>query len=470
MSGLGLSFYGFFGVGEESAAAYGTPVASSAWLPIISESLQMTEGFHLTNAINSTSFRKVSVPGRRIVTGGVNMEVDGTNIGLPFKWANRNQTDVAFGTYAPAPSSFTATPTSGGSLTAGAYRYRVMHAYNLTAASTRFQFLGAASSEQTGTTASSNLTNALAWTNATPPTGYTLAGTAIFRTAIGGSSGTEKFLDSVNTSTNSYNDDGSVTLSTMPIPTATPTQHQSTGSSSPTAACKSFTTEIFRDATSSVQYSGCKVSQLSLTIPNNGVVTATMNLHAQNGIKLASPSSQSFTLTKQMMGFNTVTYLQQKATIDTVVVNLEHFACSLNNNLDPRYSLNGSRFCRRLSERRRVINGNFTYAFEDFSIFDQLNADTDFSIRVLTIGPPVDYTSTTPFSQTINGVTTTMWPFMMEVDLPAISMTTEKANLNTDNQIMGDCPFEAWFPDAGSKSYDCQFSVWNLASSYPDVS
>lgn len=84
------------------------------------------------------------------------------------------------------------TPSAGGALTAGAYRY-VISAINAAGETTQ-------SNELTGTTAAGNLTNALVWVAVPGATGY-----RIYRTAAGGGTGTELFLAAVGAVT-TYND------------------------------------------------------------------------------------------------------------------------------------------------------------------------------------------------------------------------------------------------------------------------
>lgn len=85
------------------------------------------------------------------------------------------------------------TPTAGGALTAGAYRYYVT-AVNANGETT-------VSNEVTGTTSAGNLTNVVTWGAVTGATSY-----RVYRTAAGGASGTELFLATVTAPTVTYND------------------------------------------------------------------------------------------------------------------------------------------------------------------------------------------------------------------------------------------------------------------------
>ena len=92
-----------------------------------------------------------------------------------------------------APTLSSVTPTAGGALTAGTYRY-VVTAINANGETN-------VSNEVTATTAAGNLTLALTWTAVTGATGY-----KVYRTAAGGGVGTELFLASVTAPTVTYND------------------------------------------------------------------------------------------------------------------------------------------------------------------------------------------------------------------------------------------------------------------------
>jgi hypothetical protein len=93
----------------------------------------------------------------------------------------------------PPPVIATVTPTAGGALTAGAYRY-VVTAVNATGETT-------VSNEVTGTTAAGNLTNVVTWGAVTGATSY-----KVYRSAAGGGTGTELFLATVTAPTVTYND------------------------------------------------------------------------------------------------------------------------------------------------------------------------------------------------------------------------------------------------------------------------
>jgi len=99
---------------------------------------------------------------------------------------------VALEQLAP-PTLTSVTPTTGGALTAGAYRYAVT-AVNASGETT-------ISNEVVGTTSAGNLTNAVLWTAVTGATAY-----RVYRSAAGGGAGTELFLAQVTAPTVTYND------------------------------------------------------------------------------------------------------------------------------------------------------------------------------------------------------------------------------------------------------------------------
>lgn len=91
------------------------------------------------------------------------------------------------------PVATSATPTTGGALTAGTYKYYIT-AVNANGETT-------VSNELTGTTAGGNLTLAVLWAAVTGAVSY-----RIYRTAAGGATGTELFLATVTAPTVTYND------------------------------------------------------------------------------------------------------------------------------------------------------------------------------------------------------------------------------------------------------------------------
>ena len=92
----------------------------------------------------------------------------------------------------PAPVATSATPTAGGALTAGVYKYYI----------TAINALGETtiSNELTGTTAAGNLTITLVWAAVAGATGY-----KIYRTAAAGATGTELLLTTLGVVT-TFND------------------------------------------------------------------------------------------------------------------------------------------------------------------------------------------------------------------------------------------------------------------------
>lgn len=91
------------------------------------------------------------------------------------------------------PVAVSATPTAGGALTAGTYKYYIT-ATNANGETT-------VSNEITGTTSAGNLTLALTWNAVATAVAY-----RIYRTAAGGATGTELFLAQVTAPTVTYND------------------------------------------------------------------------------------------------------------------------------------------------------------------------------------------------------------------------------------------------------------------------
>ena len=482
MANFGLSYLGNVQMAEESAAAaYATAITANAGLhvtvPILSESFQVQEGFVLTGGINGSPYRKVSQPGRRIVQGGIQLEPDGSAIGLLFKWANRCASSDVASTFFPAPVLVsTVASATAGVVPASAYLYKICNVYKQT--SSGRCYLSNPSNEVGLTPADALHKVDVTYTDGTPPTGYTLVGAFLFRTAAAGSTGTEKLTTNsvVGAAAVIHDNDLDVALTATQVIPAAITQHLFTGGTATLGTGtfpqqKSFTTECNVNTggtITSLQYKGCKVNTLSMTIPGNGPVTMSMEMHAQDVAQI-NATVPVFTLIRPFMGFDCTVYLQLKNTTDTVEAKLEHFQFSLSNNLNPRYSLNGSRTCRALRELRRKVNGSFSISLEDMNQYTNVVNDNDMSIRVNGVGPSIDQLTANPFNQTLNANIVRAQPFQFEVDLPAISYTTAQANLNGENQIMQNVPFEAWFPDIGSKAYDMQLSVWNTAATYTDV-
>jgi hypothetical protein len=110
---------------------------------------------------------------------------------MPYGIGAGGYAGIAFETLTPVVA-LAATPTAGGALTAGVYKYYIT-ALNASGETS-------ISNELTGTTSAGNLTNVITWTAVTGATGY-----KIYRTAAAGATGTELLLATVGLVT-TYND------------------------------------------------------------------------------------------------------------------------------------------------------------------------------------------------------------------------------------------------------------------------
>ncbi|MHB2021218.1 MAG: phage tail tube protein [Candidatus Xenobia bacterium] len=456
-----LGFRGLVGFAEESAsAAYATAVAAAKYVPFLSENFTSDENFVIPDSIVDAPYVLVGAPGRHVVKPAqIDLHPDSDTIGWAAKWANRNMADTA---WPPAPTIPSATAATGGSLAAGTYKYYVAHVYQLTGTSN--YWLGNLSAEFSGTTASGNLTLTLAWTNATAPSGYSIFGTAIFRTASGGLTGTEKFTHFVSGSASTYSDAGDVNGTVAP-PASTITKHTNNQSNNDQ---KTFTVEVGMDGWSK-QIAGCKIGDLSIDVPSNGPVKFQMGgIVGQQLSQIAStsPTYAQAALLSPLLGHNSIVYYESYGTADTYVPRAASFSGKFNNNLEPIESIDGSRFIRALRNGPRTGNGSLTMQLDDDTQFNQVLADTEMGARIVSYaGVGLDGGA---FSLTMGGQTVKAWPGMLEVVTPNFYITSNDAKLPNKKQLIITLPFSRLIYDPTTSS-DWQINVVNTTSTYANV-
>ncbi|MHB2015314.1 MAG: phage tail tube protein [Candidatus Xenobia bacterium] len=456
-----LGYKGLVGLAEESASAtYATASAAAKYVPFMSESLMSDEGFVFPDSIVDAPYTLVGAAGRHTVKPGtIDLHPDADTIGWGCKWSNRNMSDAA---WPPAPTAPSATAAAGGSLAAGTYKLYVAHVYQLTGTSN--YWLGNLSAEFSVTTSSGNLTGSYSWTNATPPAGYSLYGTAIFRTAVGGLTGTEKFTHFVSGSANTYSDAGDANGTVAP-PSSTITKHTNNQSNNDQ---KTFTVEVGMDSFSK-QISGCKIGELSVDVPANGPVKFQLGgIVGQQLSKIVStsPTYASPALLSPLLGHNSVAYYESYGTADTLVPRAAHLSVKFANNLEPIENINGSRFISALRNGPRHGSGSLTMQMNDSTDFDLVMADTEMGARIVTYtGVGLDGGT---FALTMGGQKVTAWPGMLELVLPNFYIGGTEAKVANKKQLTIALPFARLLYDATTAS-DWQVNVVNTTSTYANV-
>jgi hypothetical protein len=451
MGNTGLAYRGHLGIGLEDT--FGTRIDPDAYINILQESIKYTLERHVPGDIISSPFRKIEVAGNIVVAGGFSFEANGVNLGWPLKAGFTSLTSAANTNIAGTP---TATPAAGGTLADGAYKYKVSPIFAHTASG--LNFLGELSTEFEGTAAAPNSTLTIAWAaNPTPASGFTYAGTAVFRTAVGGGADTQKYLDAVIGAGLSYSDTGGTALSTMSPPSAV-YSHTCINND---GDLSSFTIEACPDLANSRWALGMTCSSLKLDLPEPGKpITCALEFTGQDEITTTAKTSPAFTSLAPFMTHKAYAYLQTQGGAYTANVKLNKFDLTNPRVLEIIRSFTGNGKVRAIRTGEiGQVSGSFSLTFEDYTEYNRVASDTAMSLAFIVIGP---YTGT--FTQTKSATTFTAWPYMLKVVIPNMYYEVAQANLSNRAQIIENVPYKAIY-DTTTTS-DLQIVAYNTTASY----
>lgn len=461
MSTVGYGVGGALGLGSEITP--GTGVAASLWLPFTQEGMKASRQVVETGTITGDRARQKLLDGLRSGSGDFSLEVDGANIGLPLYYANGNASGALVtadipGRVSAAPS---ATPASGGTLTAGTYRYKVASVWQRTATGERY--ILPCSAEVSGTTASGNLTIDLAWTDPTgltPPSGWTYYGTAIYRSLAGGAADSQKFLHLVAGTGASYSDTGAVALSATVVPVAPASAMKSHVFKNSFAAganpLPAFSALVVKDNDFTQRFLLCRMNQFELSLGNpNSPVTAKFGIMARDYELIANPSPSVTNLRKMMAWSATVG-------IDGAVnETIEQMQLTLNNNCEVIPGFSGRPRNRDVGYGQRVVSGSLGRAFETHELFTKMANAERFSIDAWMLGQAVVETVS---DFTVSGVTYRPIPYMMRVEVPKCSLSEAGANISGPGRMVESLNWGAEKDD--TSGVDLRITVYNLTASY----
>lgn len=461
MSNVGFGIGAAIGVAAESTE--GTPVAPSLYLPFVSESLKAQRPLVKQGTITGDRSNSKMLDGVRSGAGDITQEVDGsTNVQLAI-WANGKASGATSSANIPGriSSAPSATPAAGGSLTAGAYRYKVASVWERDA--TGELFVLPASAEVTGTTASSDLTIDLGWTapsGLTPPEGWSYAGTAIYRSEAGGAADSQKFLHYVSGTGASWSDTGSVTLGTkVPVAPASAMRSHTLVKAFATGAhpLQAFTTVINKDNDQAIRFKLCRAAALELVIGENAsVVTQKLSVLARDWDVVANVSP-TVTALRKMMSWG-VTVKIDGADDETV----RGCTINLNNNAALRPGLSGQPRMLDVGYGMRDISGSLPRSYNDQDFVAKLYAAQRFAIDAWLVGQAIVETdSEIPISA---GVTARPIPYMARIEVPSAALNEAGANASGPGEMVENLTWSAEL-DA-TEGTDLRMTWYNLTASY----
>ncbi len=387
MQGLGV----LSRVGVASELVAGTPEASvDVFLPILSESVMGSRGNVPSGSIVGDSMVQGVAPGVIDVGGSLSMEFDGQVSGQPV-WLWNGDAGYTPTAISASLGAATAAPTgaaaAGGSLTAGSYLYKVSTLVQRTIDGVVLIMPGSSESAAI-VTATTNLTVNLTWSNpGSFPTGYTHYGTIIWRTLIGGLTGTQGWLD-VNLGTgNTYSDNGSRTVDSNVTPYAASLYSHSFKGSPPVSAgdrLTPFTYFSCKDNDIAERYSFCLMDSMKIAVPGIGEKLAAEFSLKGTQIDTIANFAPSFVPLQPFVGWQATVSItgQQDVTAESFEIN-----CS--NSVNPVPGLRGVPYNRAVISGKREVKVNFNRQFGDHDFWDTMLAGAEFSIALTTYGGSV---------------------------------------------------------------------------------
>lgn len=417
-----------FGIGEEDT--FDTYMTPDVYIPISSESVKGSRPVNSSGNIFNTRANTFNLPGIIECTGNFQFEADAHHLGLPLKLWNGQVSSAAF-----APSATpTATIAAGGTLPAGVYYYKTAVILQRTSDGKRFWGSGSSASSSVTSAASDNTTN-LSWTNPAIPSGHTHYGTAIFRTPVGVAATTTYYLSTVVGTGTSTTDTGSATLSSIPLPAAI--YRHSYLLAAPVAGTHplpSFSvTKLMDQAGDTTEtYTGARMGSFQFAIGDpSAPAQATFELMARKFSVIANPSP-TYTRVRPMMNW------QGFATVDgTLASYFEGCDFTSNNGLETVPALAGEQYHRDFYPGMRETTGTLNFGYENKDNWDRMRNATEFSLSVLCDGTPTTAGSLT----TISSVVYQAYPYSIEINMPKCLFTDAGGNISGGARMTESAPF-----------------------------
>ena len=369
MAVRGKSFAGGFAVAEETT--YGVPnTTPDAYIPITSEGINSNRPAIERMGIYGSREVQCSQAGLETNSGPFSLEADAIALGLLLKWTFGAVSSSAYpGTVAAAPTTVGGTT---GTLANGTYQYAVANVFE--------RSWGVDAHVGAGSPASSNVvvstgngSAAVSWTNATPPPGYTLKGTAVYRKLDSGDLQKVHYLTGAGTS---WTDTGATTPEDVQPPEQTFIHEYVPPVLSSSSDLPSFTIMKLMDLAQSMLFAGAKIGQCTMTVAEDGnsPVEFSFEVMAKQSLKVAN-GSPSHTPICSMLSW------QSRVEIDGVPTTVaKAMTLTLNNNINSKRSLNGNPFPTDIYEGGIQTSGNLTLGFENFEQWDRLKAGQHFAL------------------------------------------------------------------------------------------
>lgn len=441
----GLGALSSFAVGVESNASPLTAAAAEQYYPIISEGLKADRTAVPSGSIVGDSMRQAVAMGVSVCEGSFQMEVEGSVSGHAIWLWNGNDgysvDELAAGeAYVQNAPSGSVSP--GGTLANGAYKHAVSVVLNRTNDGQKIIMPGSPVSNANTTTTGNN-TIGLTWSAPSDiPAGYTIAGYVIWRSLVGGS--TVYFLKYQSGTTTSFSDTGSIALPNQSVTpyAASLYQHEMVGSP-PVSGDRltPFTCIVNHNNDYAQQFITCRMDSMKLSVSGlDDKLMADFSLKGAAAAKIAN-FTPTFVPLEPMLGWHCI--IQMNGVPDQT---LESFEIDCSNGVQVVPGMRGVAFNRDTISGARQINGQMTRQFQDVSLWMQMLAGLDFSLKFTSYGQCVANPVTHGITSTMANSGIDALPFQMYliIELPRCKISKAGGNVGGPDRIIETVAFEAF--------------------------
>lgn len=464
----GVGVLSSFAVGIQDPNTPLTPAAAAIYYPITQESLRADRNPVPSGSIVGDSMVQAVAMGISVCEGSFSMEVEGSISGHPI-WLWNGDDGYTATSLLPSASTGWASaaptlgaPSAGGALPDGVYKWGVSTVYQRTNDGVKIIMPGSAASAN-GTAGSGNNTILVTWVNPTAiPAGYTHLGTIIWRTLVGGS--TLYFLRYQSGTGTTYSDAGAILVANNLITPYSASLYDHVFVGSPPVdgdRLTPFTAVVNHNNNLAQRFFGSRMGGMKL-----GVGSLDDKLMAEFSMKGAQAEtvanfSPSYVPLEPMIGWKCI--IQMNGVADQT---LESFELTCENNVQHVPGMRGVAFNRDTISGARMIDGQMTRQFGDVSLWLQMLAGQDFSMKFTSYGQSIasplahGITSTTPNS-TIDAVP---FQFYIQIELPRCKIVKAGGNTTGPDRIIETVAFTA-FKDQVTGT-DMKITMTNTTADY----
>lgn len=461
-------------VGLATETTPGTAVEPSSAIPFTQCSFTAPKALlDSATIISGTPAKSKGASSVFAASGTIAQEVDCETVGTLIYYANGANGKTTTSDFASA-AKITSAPTgsaggSGATLPAGAYHYRVAAVLVQTLTGLKC-IMPASSPTASAITVTSGQEVTLAFTDPTTltmPTGFTYYGTAIYRTAAGGSNTSMTFVAVQSGTDDGYVDHGTDTYRDTKVayvPATTFYKHvfKAAAASAGQPRLKSFTTQISKNVTNDEVFSGCMVSDMAVEVGGaDQLVNASFNCQAL-GVAPATGefSASAPTVRKPIVGHQCSAIIN-----DTLSCEVQSFSFTLNNDLSPVYGLCNTPFARKLTTNSsRTASGNVSLTYESQDLWAKAVNDESISLGIKMWGEPMGLASGGSLSEGLHGVKAFPFPRMMDIEMESCTISNFSNPVDGPGQIVATMDYQADY-DSGTTT-EVTITLINTTSSY----